>query len=99
MKTDIIIKYKMWECEIEVEEYMNGGTCIEFVDIETDEPILTATVSVCLDSNEVVIDDAEIRELMVKKGLIEVTDRLSPLDPSWPVCTIVEPRMMHSAAI
>ena len=102
MLTGIIIKYKSWECEIEISNSMTGQTIIELIDIITDEPILIATTSIpedYLDENEVLIENAEIRKLMAKKGLIASTSRLLDAYPNLPVCTIVEPRMMHPAAV
>jgi len=87
-QTGIVIKFRTWDCEIEVAEYLNGRTCIEFIDLDTCEPVLTATVNVPeahLDENEVVIknysENEGVLNCMVKNSLIKPTGRFHDNNP------------------
>jgi len=75
MQTGIEIKYKSWDCEIEISEYMNGQTCIELVDIDSGEIIVTATTNApSIGFNAVIIDASTgIMEIMENMGLIQRT--------------------------
>ena len=52
------VKFKKWNCKINVREYGNGRTALQLVDAKTSEPIATATVNVPdehLEENEILI--------------------------------------------
>ena len=62
MKT---VKFKQWDCIIEVVNYAYGGKCIKLIDSNDHEPIATAT-SWIPDTNE---DELAIKDYSENQGM------------------------------
>jgi hypothetical protein len=80
-KTMKTIKFLQWNCKLEFAKYNNGRTAIQLTEVDTEEPIATATVNIpseSLSEGEVIIKDYSENEGMLK-ALMEAGIVSSPL--------------------
>ena len=93
------VKFKQWDCKINVRQYGNGRTALQLVDAKTSEPIATATVNVpdaILEDNEILIKDYSentgMLNALVETGIVTDTGkRVETGFVTIPVCLFKNP--------
>lgn len=86
MKT---IEFDRWKCLLLRQEYYNGRTALQLVEVDTGEPIVTVTVNLVdthLESDEVAINhdlsDYQVQELVCAGVICEPHRTVKPVN-SW----------------
>lgn len=93
----VTVKFKRWNCRIELGAYNNGRLAFELISIKNDEPILVATVNVpeaILRKDEVIIknysENEGVLEVLVKAKIIsEPIGYIKTGFASSPICRIL----------
>jgi hypothetical protein len=91
------VKFKHWDCKINIREYNNGRKALQLVDAKTAEPIATATVNVpdaILEDNEILIKDYSentgMLNALVEAGIVTDTGkRIQSGFVNIPVCIFI----------